>query len=275
MLYFRHMWRRALGYTIIEVMMALAIGGTMLVSATVLLKGTRSETEFIQAMRDVDSKIQTIISGINSGSYNVSDRYQCALVGGRPYLAEIASGGAPHEVGTSSECLVLGRAIQGVVGKSQLYIRTVLGARYYTNAAGQKIAAANLFETKPTPATIENGGDLTETFTITARGAVLKSTSYNDGATRGDMAGIYYDPAVTTNRVTTQALIGRVYELQSSPSDPNANVNNFIQERPGYRSYQLSKWKLCFESNDGKRTGYLTLSVSAIGVNTELVFNNC
>ncbi len=248
----------------------MAIGGVLLISASTLVNGQRGETEFTQAMRDIDSKFQTIISGVNSGTFTVSSRYECSASGGRPVLIPIAGGSPSHDEGTSSTCLVMGKAIQAPPGKSQLYIYTVLGLR-----------AGSYEASKPTPAIAATGGDLTETYNIASGGAVVKSTGYNGGANRADLAGFYYDPTSSagSNRVSTQPLLAKAYALFSDPSTPPnpTNVRDYIEEQDTdrYKNFPLDEWRVCFRSPDSSRTAYLDVFAGSQGVNTKLTFNNC
>jgi len=255
------------GYTVVEAMLALAISGLLLVSVATLINGQRGETEFTQAMRDVDSKIQTIVSGINGGTFTVSNNYQCSISGaGRPTLTAISAGNPLHEEGTSSECLIMGKALQIVPAQSQLYIYTVLGLR-----------ASTFEQSKPTPAIAETGGDLTETYNIAFRGAIVTSASYNDSANRADMLGLYNDPSnpLGVSRVNTQPLLAKAYELNSNPANPVDNVKNYIEEQSGYKNGTINDWKICFSSPDNKQTAFINVITGQGGVNTKLTFDSC
>jgi len=255
------------GFTVVEAMLALAISGLLLVSVATLINGQRGETEFTQAMRDVDSKIQTIVSSINGGTFTVSNNYQCSISGaGRPTLTAISAGDPVHEEGTSSECLIMGKALQIVPAQSQLYIYTVLGLR-----------AGTFEQSKPTPAIDETGGNLTETYNIASRGAVVTSASYNDSAKRADMLGLYYDPSnsLRVSRVNTQPLLAKAYELNSDSVNPVNNVKNYIEEQSGYKNSSINTWKICFKSSDSKWAAYLTIVAGQQGVSTKLTFEGC
>ncbi|MBI2009280.1 type II secretion system protein [Candidatus Saccharibacteria bacterium] len=255
------------GYTVVEAMLALAISGLLLVSVATLINGQRGETEFTQAMRDVDSKIQTMLSSINGGTFTVSNNYQCSISGaGRPTLTAIGAGDPVHEEGTSSECLIMGKALQVVPTKNQIYIHTVLGLR-----------AGTFEQSKPTPAVAETGGDLTETYNIASGGAIVTSASYGDSAKRTDMLGLYYDPSnpLRVSRVNTQPLLAKAYELNSDSVNPVNNVKNYIEEQSGYKNSAVNDWKICFSSPDNKQTAFINVIAGRNGVSTKLTFDNC
>lgn len=254
------------GFTIVEAAISVAIGGLLLISAAVLLNGQKGSTEFNQAMRDVESKIRTLISEVNSGTLTISNKYNCRIdSNNRPALNFISSGPA-HEEGTSSDCLVMGKAIQTIQSKSQLHIYTVLGLR-----------ADTYEQSNPTPAIAVTGGNLTDVYDIANEGAEVTAAGYNSGANRADMIGLYYDPRTTTvvNRLGSQPLLAKAYELRSDTDDPVNNVREYIEERNGRDNVTLdanNKYKICFQSNDGNHTASLEIISGAQGVNTDLKF---
>lgn len=134
MVYFKHMKRRAgaQGYTLLEVMIVLAVSGGLLVAAMALISGQRQKTEFSQAIREIESQIQDVINDVATGYYANTGNFQCdrVVVGSveRPRLQTAASSAQ----GTNRDCVFIGRVMQFGVASSnseQFNIYNVVGLR--------------------------------------------------------------------------------------------------------------------------------------------------
>ena len=121
------MKRPAGAYTIIEVMIVLAISGTLLLSAIGLFRGQRGETAFDQAVHDASSEISTRVKEVGSTSLPNGADFGCTLDGSQH--AVLSSGGSPPGQGSNDQCVVLGKAFEAAAGSSDIYIYTVLGRR--------------------------------------------------------------------------------------------------------------------------------------------------
>src|SRR5215467_6715500 len=102
--------KRLGGYTIVEVLIVLAVTGIMLASALALVGSLRGESDFSQAMFDIKSKIDSEITSVNNSTFPDEDKYNCQKSGSnRPQLSVPAGG--THESGTSGDCVFLGKAL--------------------------------------------------------------------------------------------------------------------------------------------------------------------
>ncbi|HSX23561.1 MAG TPA: hypothetical protein VLE74_00460, partial [Candidatus Saccharimonadales bacterium] len=64
---------KPLGYTIVEVMIFLAVSGALLVSALLIFNGRQQRIEFGQSIRDIDSKIRDVLNDVSTGVYNYTN----------------------------------------------------------------------------------------------------------------------------------------------------------------------------------------------------------
>lgn len=273
---------RSGGYSIVEAMITLAIAGLMLTSVSVLLNGQKEETEFNQAMRDLDSKLQAIIGNVKAGSFTFPQQYKCTAEGSPPRAKlSLRTGTDLQGEGVNPACLNLGKAIQFVNGQPKAYIYTVLGIRSF-NVGSETFTVTKFDETNPEPA-IDTGFDLTETYTVASRGALFKhaGSSYTDttgSSGQSDMAGFYYDLSNSAggSNSNVQPLLSKVYNFQS---DTGVNYQNGVQtcirQDSSCDNAILSNWKLCFDSADFKQTAYIDITVTTEGINTKLNFINC
>ncbi len=131
------------GYTIVEVMIFLAITGAMFASAFMFVAGQQRKTEFMTATRNAELLIQDIINDVPTGYYGGLNNYTCSQGAAGPVITSGAS-----ERGTNSPCIFLGRAIQfGVAGSSNE------GYQVYDIVGLRRVHGVNvetLSEAKPT-----------------------------------------------------------------------------------------------------------------------------
>lgn len=96
------------GFTIIEVMIVLAVTGGLFISAAVLIAGRQAKTEFSQAIRQVQSQIQQVINDVATGYYPNTSNFQCNVTGtGAPNVTP-----GTTEQGTNTDCIFMGKVMQ-------------------------------------------------------------------------------------------------------------------------------------------------------------------
>jgi prepilin-type N-terminal cleavage/methylation domain-containing protein len=99
------------GFTIVEVMIVLAVTGLLFLSAAALISGRTDQTEFDQSIRAVQQQIQQTINEVSAGDYPNDTNYTC--VDNNNSLS-FATGGQGQ--GTNQNCIFLGTAMQFGVG---------------------------------------------------------------------------------------------------------------------------------------------------------------
>lgn len=139
---------RPQGYTIVEVMIFLAISGALFASAVILLGGQQQKTEFTQAIQEINSQIQDALNDVATGYYPYVSNFQCVAVGssGPPTI----SSGGTNTQGTNEGCTFLGRVMHfGVAGTSpeEFGIYTVVSRRQYGVPAREVL---NFSQAEPT-----------------------------------------------------------------------------------------------------------------------------
>src|ERR1700761_7227045 len=103
------------GFTIIEVLIVLAISSALLISAAALISGRQAKTEFMTGINNTQQQIQQIINETASGYYPNAGNFTCtgSLVGGVVSFSNAAS-----QQGTNAGCIFMGKAIQFGLGSS-------------------------------------------------------------------------------------------------------------------------------------------------------------
>jgi len=122
------------GYTIVEVMIFLAISGFMFIIAAAFVSGKQSRVEFRQGMNDINTQVQQVINDVSNGFYPSNSDFSCSA---SPGVLTINSG-LPKEQGANWGCVFLGKVIQlGVSGSNgaNYGVYTVAGSQFANGAA--------------------------------------------------------------------------------------------------------------------------------------------
>ncbi len=138
------------GFSIVEVMIVLAVSGGLFVAITMMLSGRQAQAQFNQAITSVKHEIEQVINEVQSGYSLASDSpYSCTVNGSG--VPQIASGGSGQ--GTSTACIFLGKALQFSTNAEfdESYATYVIvGNRTAANfAASNPRTSTLLMETKP------------------------------------------------------------------------------------------------------------------------------
>ncbi len=139
------------GYTIVEVMIFLAVSGGLLTSVMTIISGQQQKTQFTTGVREFESKIQDIISDVETGYFPSGNDVKCAdpTPSGDLVITPVAT-----EQGKNQDCVFLGKAVQfyrptlteGVINYRTI---TIAGKRQITNPDLSKREPLTLEESKP------------------------------------------------------------------------------------------------------------------------------
>jgi hypothetical protein len=101
------------GYTIMEVMIFLAVSGFMFVIAATFISGKQAKAEFRQGMTSANNAIQNVINNVNDGFYPSGANFKCTSddTGGRPQLAPPNVGATTSTQGTKKGCVFMGKVV--------------------------------------------------------------------------------------------------------------------------------------------------------------------
>jgi prepilin-type N-terminal cleavage/methylation domain-containing protein len=115
------------GFSLIELIIVLAVTGLMLGSAFAFVQGKFHESAFNTAMRNIESRIRDIANDVSTGNAIDLGTKQCTVSGGVPTITD---GGAPGRQGSNKDCIYVGRAIQfGQNANRAMSVYTLIGAR--------------------------------------------------------------------------------------------------------------------------------------------------
>lgn len=264
------------GYTIVEVMIFLAVSSIIAITALLMFERSQRETEFVQAMRDIDSKIRDVINDVETGVYNYPANFECtASASGADHPTITDPGATVDNQGSNQGCLFIGRVFQfGTdTDKSALDIYTVAG-RQYTGAVYTSDEVTSLFEAKPTPIAPRSGSPGVPSATESSRlgyGIVPTSITYGSSFA-SDMAigafGVFTNFAVGVTESGSQQTdlwvvvpsSRDVTRLEAADQIYNMQTGSFF----GYRN-PSDGIKLCFANGDGDRFGRIDIGTQDQG----------
>jgi prepilin-type N-terminal cleavage/methylation domain-containing protein len=127
---------RSSGFTIVEVMIVLAVTGLLFLSATALISGRTNQTEFDQASRAFQQQMQDAINEVNTGTYN-GTTYTCTP--GNPVTFSNGDIGQ----GANDGCTFIGDLLAFGQGTDQTGVYTLAGDQVQQGGvnAGEQVTA--------------------------------------------------------------------------------------------------------------------------------------
>jgi type II secretory pathway pseudopilin PulG len=150
------------GYTIVEVMIFLAVSGLMFIMAAGFINGKQNRAEFRQGMNDINSQIQQTINDVSNGVYPSNGGFACSAdnLGSAPTFSGTANG-----TGTNKGCAFIGKVMQFGVGTtdSPTYnVYSIIGRQFQTDDKSL-LPPTNFQQVKPVAMTGAGGSrDLTQ-----------------------------------------------------------------------------------------------------------------
>ncbi len=189
------------GFTIIEVLIVLAVTIFLFFVAALTISGKQDTTEFNQASNELQSYLQQIIDSVQNGSYTNNENFICnAGISAPPTIVP----GSGVTIGSNTGCIFLGKDVQFAVTdnasstyKSQLiYTYPIVGNRLSSsNLPSQNLLDANpvILAVGDTPKSEENAS-LEYGLEFACQHAIMYYTAIPSAGTspcRSPGAGIY------------------------------------------------------------------------------------
>lgn len=275
------MQRVSNGYTIIEVLIFLAISAVLMTFSFNLINGKQAEAEFNQKMRDTRSQIQDWLNDVTAGhSAADTDNTQCHAGGNNPPKIDRGPGG-----GNNPECIFLGKAIQFTDStmspdqSEQIFAYSVFGRRL---SAGSGDIPTSLTDSSPIAATKMGGSgdkDITEVFGLSP--VRVKSVTANGPYANSHMLGFISSFNTEQSAAQNGNNDLNIFEYNFNGSTSAGNeagggaVRDCIQLIGGCNSpAKLTSYQICM--TDGHRTAMITISSPVgIGATTSLDYVSC
>jgi len=188
----RHIYRAVQpGFTVIEVLIVMAVSGLLLVGAIVMIGGKQNQTAFDQSIRQVQSQIQQRINDVATGFYDNEGNIRCNGTGGVVTL----TAGSGTEQGANAGCVFIGKALQFKVGASDPEQFNVFSIAGLQKGGPGGTESSTLLLAKPktiAPSSTASGiPDATETQTL-QNGLTTYRMWYNNGGADKPIGGVAF-----------------------------------------------------------------------------------
>jgi len=217
---------KPLGFTIIEVMIVLAIGSFLFIAAAVALTGDQNQTEFDTGVRQIFSELQSLSSDVQNGNYSANILYSCNSSSGLPTFSAVSS-----SQGTNIGCVYLGKALQfnPSSNSSYYYVYSLVGDQFDTTSSNLSLPPAFPFSSKVLDSGINSiyPPPNTQTINLPDQFKVSKiSYSGNPSGVDSDLIGFYN---VQTNSLASNSSISnQVFIIPEASSASSIQVVNDI-----------------------------------------------
>ncbi len=236
------------GYTIVEVMIYLAVTGVLFVIAFTTIGGRQAQASFTQSIRTFQSRITNNLNDVSTGFYPNTNNLNCSL-NGAVMGSKVSFISGVSTPGTNIDCTFIGKVLQFNNNSSTFNLITVVGTRLDSN--GNEVS--NLVDSHPLAAvknsvsppvdltvadTLDSGVRITDLITLSSgviihnRGAVGFFTSFpqsNSSSVSGSLnTNVVYIPGTTLTSGLANT-VAHVNLLDTSiPLDSSFSLNPVI-----------------------------------------------
>jgi hypothetical protein len=255
--------KQSAGYTVVEVMMFLAISSLLFISAVIAIGGRQAQVQFTQGVNDLESTLQDIINDVGTGFFPHSNDFRCnAPTNSGP----ITFSSEDDQQGTSANCVFLGKAIQfePAGGSGTIKVITIVGKRTVNGSL-----ASNLDQAQPRAVVgPPPEADITETLQL-KNGIIVTDISVGSGANpyggRGTLAFLSNfsnapgEPGTSATRFTPIPLTSLNTNTALAVISINATADgNSIFNPP-------SGFVICLRERGGNRRASITIGGGGSG----------
>lgn len=255
-----------LGYTIVEVMIVLAVSGLMLTMASTFINGKQARTAFTQGTNEMASRLQGLAGQVESGKFS-DYPVTCTI---RPSKIDIDPATSSNQ-GRNSDCVFLGKMFyfyeDGTTNAERYRVLTIADARVgfdgkivnefpsiYTDIA------SFLTTTESIPQ-----GLFIESMRVTAAGGTVPGDFYSIGFVQG-IGDIATDDTGNSTYKSGAQSINMVFASNNNiHQGNNADIPGNIRPK---KIQMARKAEICI--SDGQRSSMLTIEPERTGSNVDV-----
>jgi type II secretory pathway pseudopilin PulG len=223
------------GFTIVEVLIFLAVSSALMVSAFALISGSQSKTAFTQSINNVQQQIDSVINNVANGYYSAGETQNKCTVDNSGVLNFDDPNGSR---GSSDQCIFLGRFIAFKDGSNEYTVYNVAGRRLKNGSDVILMADAN---PKIIPGTEQK-------YTL-KNGLTFNSNGGNNAF--GFFNGLGTPPGVSDSGYQQASFYGFSYSNDQSLDSFASGFDSSKNPSNGYA--------LCFNSGTTNQSGIITI----------------
>lgn len=260
------------GFTIVEVLIALAVSAAILAGGITAFSGRQTETQFNQAIFDAQSKFQNYFNQVSNKLVPGYQDYKCDDTGGvpgnpRPRLTASASG----DETTNNACIYLGQAIEFQKGGTTLYSYPVFGLKIIPGGTAEDFPETPA-QANPTIAATVSGPVMIAPYVL-GDNLNIKSVKIEGDAQERDLLTVYsslQDNNTSGNVITISAIAKTIVSHDVNQVKDCVETNGCGADVQSLLNKTL---QLCIGDSD--QSAILNLKGSATGVTTEIKRVSC
>ncbi len=183
------------GYTIVEVMIFLAISMVMFASVVGVMGSQNRRNQFTESVNTFNQRLGDILNDVDTGYFPSNGDFSCAVdASGNISFAPVASGNIDNNLGKNQDCVFAGKSITvDAANRDNFIVQTLVGRRTLTDASGATRDVENVTEAKLTQLT-QGSAASADNGTLSADVQIVSIRSFNDDnyniATDADGLGI-------------------------------------------------------------------------------------
>lgn len=250
------------GFTVVEVLIVLAVTGLLFVSAAALISGRTNKTQFQQAINDTTAQIRQTLNEVSTGYYANLGNFKCQNISN---AMSITSGSA--EQGSNSGCVFLGKVMQfGVKDTDPQQYTTFAVAGLQKDAAGNEVTTYT--DAKPAviyPSTAQPNSPNSATTGKLLYGLTVSKMYYNGNTannvgavafltTLGSYAGT--DLQSGAQKITVVPVTGTA--LNDTPANAANTINSNLVSSSAISL--TNGVQICFDSAGTNQSGLVTIA---------------
>ncbi len=163
------------GYTIVEVLIFLAVSGAMFFAALGFIGGQQNKAQFLNAVRDFESKLGDIANDVTTGYYTRSVDFSCQEVSGAPSISDALT----TDQGANGDCIFIGTVLKfgGDGGNRDKFLQFAMAGLRQTST-GQNVTTLAQATPRPVYGTTGNLQNAVQEFTV-GYGATVSCVAFN------------------------------------------------------------------------------------------------
>lgn len=268
-------------FTVVEVLIVLAVTGSLLVMAISLISGQQGRTGFTQSINDLQAQINDVINNVATGYYANNNNVTCTAPGASPVLA--TPGIPTNTQGQNNGCVFLGRAMQFDVGgdTTAFNVYDIVGLQ---KKNGSTQSPQTLTDAAPLAIAPPNPADTTQHL-FTQYGLSINKMYYTNN-------GVPTPPDITTFALTSSLagysngnLVSGSKQVELHPVKSSASiaaggeaatlaVQKINAANLDYVLYPDLAVTMCFNSDSSDQSGIITIGSNGRQLSTTLQINN-
>jgi prepilin-type N-terminal cleavage/methylation domain-containing protein len=218
----RRSFKMPYGFTVVEVMVVLAVTGMLFVLSASLIAGKQNRTAFDQAIRQVQAQIDQTINEVATGYYPNTGNMNCIASGGNVTLT--VAGGTGQ--GANAGCVFAGKAVQfGIVGTDPEEFKVYSMAGLQKGGPGG-IESGSLADARPKVIAPTSAAPTLPNSTVTEtlqNGLTVTRMWYNDGGGDREIGAVAFTNSFAAYDTTTGAILSGSQRVDVVPIDDNNN----------------------------------------------------